>query len=84
VSEIPRQPVELRSALRDGVDRFVALAGESLEAAGAEHGHDRAVFMFAAMIGGLALSCAIRDVDHSGSADILRAVKKQVGLLVNA
>ena len=51
VSEIPRQPAELRTAFRGGVDRFVALAGKSLEAVGAEHGHDRAVFMFAAMVG---------------------------------
>ena len=44
------------------LDRFVELAGESLEAVGAEHGRDRAVFVFAAMVGGLALSRAIRDV----------------------
>ena len=84
VSEISRQPAELQTAFRGGVDRFVALAGESLEAVGAEHGHDRAVFMFAAMVGGLALSRAIRDVDDSGSADILRAVKKQLGHMVNS
>jgi TetR/AcrR family transcriptional repressor of nem operon len=84
VSEIPRQPAELQSAFRGGVDRFVALAGKSLEAVGAEHGHDRAVFMFAAMVGGLALSRALRDVDGSGSADILRAVKKQLGHMVES
>jgi hypothetical protein len=59
----------LQAAFRGGVDRFVALTGESLEAVGAEHGHDRAVLMFAAMVGGLALSRAIRDVNVSGSAD---------------
>jgi TetR/AcrR family transcriptional regulator, transcriptional repressor for nem operon len=58
--------------------------GESLEAAGAEHDHDRAVLMLAAMVGGLALSRAIRDVDASASAEVLRAIKKQLGLLVNA
>src|ERR1700692_4323150 len=84
VSEISRQPAELQTAFRGGVDRFVALAGESLEAVGAEHGHDRAVFMFAAMVGGLALSRAIREFDDSGSADILRAVKKQLGRMVNS
>lgn len=84
VSEIPRQPAELQAAFRSGVDRFVALAGESLEAVGAEHGRDRAVFMFAAMVGGLALAREIRNVDESGSADILRAVKKQLGHLVNS
>jgi TetR/AcrR family transcriptional regulator, transcriptional repressor for nem operon len=83
VSEISRQPEQLQAAFRGGVDRFVALAGESLEAVGAEHGHDRAVLLFAAMVGGLALSRAIRDVDASGSVDILRAVKKELGLLVN-
>ena len=84
ISEIPRQPAEVQTAFRGGVDRFVALAGESLEAEGAEHGHDRAVFMFAAMVGGLALARAIRGVDDSGSADILRAVKKQLGHMVNS
>jgi len=57
---------------------------ESLEAVGAKHGHDRAVLMFAAMVGGLALSRAIRNVDASGSADILRAVRNQLGLLVDS
>jgi hypothetical protein len=36
------------------------------------------------MVGGLALSRAIRDVDSSGSADILRAVNNQLGLLVSS
>jgi TetR/AcrR family transcriptional repressor of nem operon len=84
VSEIPRQAAELQTAFRGGVDRFVALTGKSLEAVGAEHNHDRAVFMYAAMLGGLALSRAVRDVDGLGSADILRAVKKQLGLLVDS
>src|ERR1700730_4294054 len=44
VSEIPRQPAELRTAFRGGVDRFVALAGKSLVAGVTEHGRDRAVF----------------------------------------
>ena len=83
VSEISRQPEELQTEFRGGVDRFVALTGDSLEAVAAEHGHDRAVLMYAAMVGGLALSRAIQDVDASGSADILRAVKKQLGLLAS-
>jgi TetR/AcrR family transcriptional regulator, transcriptional repressor for nem operon len=83
VSEVARQPAELQAAFRSGADRFIALAGESLEAAGAEHGHDRAVLMFAAMVGGLALSRAIRGVDAAASADILRAVSNQLDLLVD-
>jgi TetR/AcrR family transcriptional repressor of nem operon len=82
VSEVARQPKELQEAFRSGVDRFVAMTGESLEAVDAEHGHDRAALVFAAMVGGLAISRAIRDVDASGSADILRAVKKQLALLI--
>lgn len=82
VSEVARQPTELKAAFQRGVERFIGLAGESLEAVGAEHGRDRAVLMFAAMVGGLALSRAIRDVDASGSAEILRAVNNQLGLLV--
>jgi TetR/AcrR family transcriptional regulator, transcriptional repressor for nem operon len=84
VSEVARQPAELKAAFRSGVERFIALAGKSLEAVGAEHGRDRAVLMFAAMVGGLALSRAVRDVDVSGSADILRAVSNQLGLLVDS
>jgi TetR/AcrR family transcriptional repressor of nem operon len=82
VSEVGRQSAELKAVFRSGVDRFIALAGESLEAVGAEHGYERAVLMFAAMVGGLALSRAIRDVDASGSADILRAVNNQLRLLM--
>jgi len=84
VSEVARQPPELQAAFRSGIDRFVALAGESLEAVGAKHGHDRAILMFAAMVGGLALSRAIQSVDAAGSADILRAVRSQLGLLADS
>jgi TetR/AcrR family transcriptional repressor of nem operon len=82
VSEVAGQSAELKAAFRSGVDRFIALAGKSLEAIGAKHGHDRAVLMFAAMVGGLALSRAIRDVDAAGSSDVLRAVNDQLGLLL--
>jgi hypothetical protein len=41
-------------------------------------------FLFAAMLGGLALSRAIRNVDASGSAEILGAVKKELGQPVNS
>jgi TetR/AcrR family transcriptional repressor of nem operon len=84
VSEVARQPAELQAAFRNGIDHFIALAGESLEAVGAKHGHDRAILMFAAMVGGLALSRAIRNVDASGSTEILRAVRNQLGLLVDS
>lgn len=82
VSEVWRQPLASQAALRDGVQRFAALAGESLESAGAEHGHDRAMLMFAAMVGGLTLSRAIRKVDKAGSDDILRAITDQLEKLI--
>jgi TetR/AcrR family transcriptional regulator, transcriptional repressor for nem operon len=84
VSEVARQPAELQAAFQNGVDRFIALAGESLAAVGAKNGHDRAVLMFAAMVGALALSRAIRNVDASGSGDILRAVRSQLQLLASS
>ena len=82
VSEIARQPVQLQTSFNDGVARFIALARESLEKAGAEPGQDRAILMLAAMVGGLALSRAIRNVDESGSNGILRGVSNQLRLLI--
>ncbi len=82
VSEIARQPAPLQEAFRLGVDHFIALAGESLELAAAKHGRDRARFMFAAMVGGLALARAMRDADPAGSADMLRAVREQLALFI--
>jgi hypothetical protein len=45
--------------MNDALSPFVALASDSLEASGAEHDHDRAVLIFAAMVGGLAVSRAM-------------------------
>jgi hypothetical protein len=42
------------------------------------------ILMFAAMVGGLTLSRAMRNVDASGSTNILRAVRNQLGLLVDS
>ncbi len=82
LSEIVRQPAELQAAFRVGIERFLALVADSLAASGAAHDHDRAVLMFAAMVGGLALARAIRDADEAGSEDILRAVRDQLNGLV--
>ncbi len=78
VTEVRRQPLPSQMAFREGVERFVALAGESLESIGADRGRDRATFMFAAMVGGLALSRAIAEVDRARADDILRAVAEQL------
>jgi TetR/AcrR family transcriptional regulator, transcriptional repressor for nem operon len=79
VSEVARQPLELQTEFRSGAESFIALAEESLKAAGAEHSRDRAVLMFAAIVGSLALSRAFRAVDESASAEILRTVNEQLG-----
>lgn len=82
VSEVSRQPLPSQMAFREGVEGFIALAGETLGSVGAEHGRDRATLMFAAMVGGLALSRAIRSVDEAASGDILRAIAEQLDQLI--
>ena len=82
VSEVQRQPLPLQIAFRDGVEGFAALAAESLKSIGAEHDSDRALLMFAAMVGGLSISRAIREVDKSASDNILRAITDQIEQLI--
>ncbi|MDE1906177.1 MAG: TetR/AcrR family transcriptional regulator [Rhodospirillales bacterium] len=78
VSEVPWQPTHSKEAFREGIEKFIALTGKGLAATEVEHNADKAVFVFAAMMGGLALSRALRDVDQPGSDDILRAVSGEL------
>ncbi|KUR75011.1 TetR/AcrR family transcriptional regulator [Novosphingobium sp. FSW06-99] len=80
--EVARQPATTQQAFRDGLENFVGLAGETLERAGREHGRDRVITVFAAMVGGLALSRAIRDADPAGSDAILQAIASQIQALI--
>jgi TetR/AcrR family transcriptional repressor of nem operon len=82
VSDVWRQPIETQEAFRDGVHQFVALSADTLKSAGAEHNYDRAVTFFSAMIGGLALSRAIRDVDREGSDKILSSVARELSRML--
>lgn len=76
LSEIQSQPEPVRAAFSQGVARFARLVGESLPA---ENDRDeRALFAFAAMVGGLALSRAIRDQDRPASDAMLAAVAAQL------
>jgi TetR/AcrR family transcriptional regulator, transcriptional repressor for nem operon len=84
VSEVRWQLESSQMAFRDGIERFAALTGESLESIDAEHSPDRAMLMFAAMVGGLALSRAIREVDEPTSDNILRAITDQLEQLIAA
>lgn len=78
VTEVWRQPAATREAFRDGLEHFVDLAATTFAAKDDPAARDRAIAMLAAMVGGLALSRAIRDVDDAASDDILRAVAAQL------
>jgi len=78
VSDVWRQPAATREAFCDGLRKFVALVGGSLELAQLEHGDDLAVTVLATMVGGMALSRAVRDVDQAYSDEILHGIAGQL------
>lgn len=78
VSEVWRQPNQTQEAYRDGLLGFLSLVREALGGEGTPSDSDRAIALFATMVGGLALSRAIAKVDESASEDILRAVASQI------
>jgi TetR/AcrR family transcriptional repressor of nem operon len=82
VSEVWRQPSETQKIFRDGLQRFVALTDAALERGGNAPNRDKAIALFATLVGGLALSRAIRDVDKAGSEEILHAVAGQTRAFV--
>lgn len=84
VSEVWRQPTETQEAFREGLGRFVDLTDASLALADGRSDHDRAIMVFAAMVGGLALSRAIHAVDQAGADTILRAVSSQLAGLIQS
>ncbi|MDE2319875.1 MAG: TetR/AcrR family transcriptional regulator [Rhodospirillales bacterium] len=83
VSEVPWQPTLSKQAFRDGIEQFVALTRRGLGAADDDNAAERSIFVFAAMVGGLALSRAIRDVDQAGSDSILTAVSSELKRSIN-
>jgi TetR/AcrR family transcriptional regulator, transcriptional repressor for nem operon len=78
VSEVWRQPAPTQEAFRAGIERFVALSGAAMGEAGDEADRDRAITLFAALVGGMALSRAIGQVDQAYADDLLRAVSSQL------
>jgi len=78
VSEVWRQPAETQQAFRDGLKRFVALTAHKLAPNDAARGAEQAISVFAAMVGGLALSRAVRDVDPAYSGEILHSLTNQL------
>lgn len=78
VSEVPGQPTLSKEAFRKGIQDFIALTGSKLGAADGEGTAEKAIFVFAAMVGGLALSRAVRDVDQPGADGILHAVSVEL------
>ncbi len=78
VTEVWRQPAETQQAFRDGLRRFVALTDGMLRHDDTDPGSENAIAVFAAMVGGLALSRAVRDVDPAYSDEILRSVHSRL------
>jgi TetR/AcrR family transcriptional regulator, transcriptional repressor for nem operon len=83
VSEVWRQPVATQEAFRAGIERFVALVSATLAGDDGQEDKDRAVFLFAAMVGGMALSRAVAQVDQPYADDLLRAVSSQMAGLID-
>ncbi|WP_343616651.1 TetR/AcrR family transcriptional regulator [Novosphingobium sp.] len=83
VSEIWRQPPATQQAFRAGIERFVELVSETLTGSDGQENRDRAVLLFAAMVGGMALSRAVSQVDQAFADDILRAVSSQMAGLID-
>lgn len=81
VSEVWRQPEGTREAFHDGIKSFIGLTRETLSGTGNEVDQDRAITIFAALVGGLALARAMRDADPDASDSILGAVARQLGSL---
>lgn len=86
VSEVWRQPASTQEAFRAGIEGFVALVAQSLgggEQQGDKEGDkDRAMMLLAAMVGGMALSRAVGQVDPAYADEILRAVSGQLTGLI--
>jgi len=83
VTEVWRQSAATREAFRDGVQRYVETIAQTLsqsdDSPGAQAQHKaRAVTMLAAMVGAMALSRAINDVDPAYSNDILGDVAEEL------
>ena len=81
-TEVWRQSAATRAAFAEGMERFIERAAQAFAPGDDPQARDRATMIFAAMVGGLALSRAIRDVDGAASDDILRAVASQLQALL--
>jgi TetR/AcrR family transcriptional repressor of nem operon len=83
-SEAWRQPAGTRQAFRDGIERYIELVGATLSSSGEEHSKAKAVTTLAAMVGAMALSRAIGDIDPSFSSEILSDVAAQLTAFIQA
>lgn len=79
VSEVWRQPVATQEAFRDGLDSFLELAGAAFEGSEASGGRKSVIAIYAAMVGGIALSRAVSSVDQTLADELLEAVAAQIG-----
>lgn len=83
-TEVWRQPAGTRQAFRDGIQRYIELVGAMLSSGDEKHGRAEAVTVLAAMVGAMALSRAIGDIDPSFSSEILNDVGAQLALFIEA
>ncbi|RKP49572.1 TetR/AcrR family transcriptional regulator [Pararobbsia silviterrae] len=84
MSEVWRQPETTRVAFRDGLQQYVDLVAQSLNSTTAAPVRAQAVTMLAAMVGGMALSRAVRDVDTAFSDEILSDIGAQLKSFVES
>ena len=84
VSEVRLESDQTRQTFYDGFEKFASLIGDSLRShdKGQDLEVDKAVLIFAAMVGGLAISRAVRDVDRAASTTILQTVLTQLQRIV--
>jgi len=79
VSQVPHESAPIQNNFAEGAEAFVALTrkafGDGQEPCG---GRDRPLFMVAAMIGGLALSRALKGADPAMADAVLSAVKLEL------
>ncbi|WCM18312.1 TetR/AcrR family transcriptional regulator [Paraburkholderia bryophila] len=82
VSEVWRQSVATREAFCDGLQRYVEFIAKMLVTGDEAKSRSAAVTMLATMVGAIALSRAIRDIDLEYSDEILKDVSTHIARFI--
>jgi TetR/AcrR family transcriptional repressor of nem operon len=78
VSEVPSQSGAVQAAFAEGAARFARVIADSLGSGDAGSDQGQILFMFAAMVGGLAIARAVRAQDPVASDAMLQAVASRL------